>query len=532
MMKYLYSKINAGSAFYEARRVILLRSRVLCYNYMMTKILLLMLFLLLACAQEKEDNLTPNPTDSYAITLSMTRTGADGLDPFNVTAALTLNGTAFTGAALTIVTPKGVRSVTTDNGDGSYSFTVDPATNGVYPVTVSYGNATIKRDAVVIDTLLSGIGQPMAVPGDYVNTAGYEDGITVTADGEYIFVQYGPFYFTGLSGLSIFCAAVGYTAYDTINCASNDNSNWVFDTIGPYADIYRPGFNTEVIAGGSLTHTNLVIPGFINGIALFPTFFYGFKRQSDGTYAEPFRMAFNNDRSGGIFGLSFVLTAGNTATFAMSWDDYTNPNGDSYNDLYTGTMTLGEDKNLGEYVYTGDVPSTITPNVDLVNLPSHLNTQGNSHLHADSGGVITSVWVDDEHTTHNLTLYEITAGTFPTGTHTVVTLPAKINTAGEESMPFFTGSKLYMRRDNKIVYHDYTGTGSGDFNLTASWGNEVVVFEVSAGSTDGHITALGEPTIASYDGKTYLYFGYFYVRAQGLNGYVDLNGQAGFVELP
>ena len=75
-------------------------------------------------------------------------------------------------------------------------------------------------------------------------------------------------------------------------------------------------------------------------------------------------------------------------------------------------------------------------------------------------------------------------------------------------MPFFTGTRLFLMRDGKIVYHEYLGSGGTDYGLNASWGNEIIVLAGSGGTSIGSIYAFGEPTIATYDGKKYLYFIY------------------------
>ncbi len=442
-------------------------------------------------------------------------------------ATLTSNGSALSGKTLSLTIPKGTVSAVTDNGNGTYDFTVTPTASGVYPVTVTYGSTSVRRDALVMSTILAGAGQPLLVPG-IVNSDGYEDGITITPDGEYLFIQYGPLYFSGIFLHSTICAEAGWSLYDLTTCPGKDDSNWVFDTIGPYNTSSRPNFPTGEISGGMLTHLQIQIPGIANDIALFPTVFYGFKRQSDGTFAQPFRVAFNDAKgANGPFGLSFQNT-GTSATFLMAWNNYFSDGGDDGAEVYYGTMTLGQNKNLGDVAYSGEAFASITPNVTRVMIPNAAN-QGNPHLYYDNTGTIKSIWVDDESASDNLAVHELTAGTFPSGTWAETTLAAKINTAGEESQPFFTGTRLYFTRDGKIVYHDYLG---GSFTLNASWGNEVVVLS-SADTAISGLFGFGEPTIAAYGGKTYLYFAYVENRSAGVGaGRTDFDLGAGFIELP
>ena len=56
---------------------------------------------------------------------------------------------------------------------------------------------------------------------------------------------------------------------------------------------------------------------------------------------------------------------------------------------------------------------------------------------------------------------------------------------------------------------------------------------LSPGITDaiGKVTAIGEPTIASYDGAEYLYFVYGIIRGFDVtSGLPDINIQAGYVK--
>ena len=52
--------------------------------------------------------------------------------------------------------------------------------------------------------------------------------------------------------------------------------------------------------------------------------------------------------------------------------------------------------------------------------------------------------------------------------------------------------ELYFICDGKIVYHDYLGSGGTDYNLNASWGNEVVVLAAGAESRKITVDRLAE----------------------------------------
>jgi hypothetical protein len=496
----------------------------------------------LSCTSNNSGDASATATDTYAMQMSMTRLPQAGVDPFRVTVTLTKNGVALSGQTLNLTIPKGTVGTVTDNGDGSYQFTVTPSVTGVYPVTAALGSsASITRKAVVLDTNLTGSGQPMDVPGDYVNTDGYEDGVTITPDGEYLFVQYGPVYMSGLLYHTTICASGSYSiGYDLNTCDGRTNSSIVFNPIGPYNNDYRrPGFPSGPFVGGKLYHVpQVVIGGVANGIVGFPTMFYGFKLQSDGTFAQPFKLAFNDERAlNGPFGLSFKMGSNGTGTYLVAWNNYFNDLGDDKPDIYTGSITFGQDNSLGTVAYSGGVYSSITPNVTPVSFSSHVGVQGNPHMYYDTNGVVKSIWTDDEQVTHDLSVYRITAGTFPTGTWVKDTLPSDINTAGDENQPFFTGTKLIFRRDLNIVYHDYTPTNgacASGFTHNDCWGPEVILIGANGNTTAGQIYTVGEPTVAVRGGKTYLYFVYIESRVNTAltGGVLDYNANAGFVEIP
>lgn len=486
------------------------------------------------------DDAAPGPVTT--LSLEMRRVPQAGLDPFEVVVTVTVDGVPTSGKAPAFAIPKGAASAVTDRGDGTYAVTVTPATTGIYPVTVTVEGATITRRAIVFDTVGAGVGQPMAVPGDFVNTPGYEDGITVTPDGQYLFVQYGPLYFSGIVNAPTICADAGYSIYNLNDCAGKTNAGLVFDTIGPSTAPARPGFHAQAIVGGKLRHLpGFVIAGVANGLAAWPTVLYGFHRQPDGTFAEPFRVAFDDPKGiNGPFGLSFVLGPNNTATFALAWNNFLDNLGDDDADIYAGTLTLGQDKSLGTVTYGtafgGDSFGAITPTITAVPFASNAGQQGNPHLGTDASGAIKTIWTDDETSTRDLSVYRLTAGTFPGGTWVKDALPAPINTADEEDQPFFTGAELVFSRGASIVSHAYrpaNGTCANGFTSPTCWGAEEVLIGGAGHTGAGELFGAGEPTIATIGGKRYLYFAVVEVRdVQAFPGIVDFNLDAGFVEIP
>ncbi len=477
----------------------------------------------------------------FQISLSFRRIEAAGPDPFEVTAYLKKGNVPLSGESLTVNVPSGVASPLVDNKDGTYTFTVTPSEDGLYPVEVTYKDLKVSRKAIVVSEAGSNVGQALAVPGDFVNTEGYEDGVNITPDGRYLIVQTGPVHFGGIGLVGSICQNSAYSMYDILGCGTNPDSSWVFDTIGPYSAPHRPGFPTGAItANGKLTHLNITIPGVANGIALFPTVFYGFKLQADGTFAEPFKIAFNDIKSptAGV-GMHFKMIDQNRAQFVIAWNNYFNKLGDDKSDIYHGELTLGQDYVLGEVKYSGEMFSEITPNISPLNF-SPQKGHTNPFMFSGNDGNVKSIWVDDEEDSRKISVYRLSSGTFPNGTWVETLLPSKINTGGPGtsdpsgvSMPFFTGQRLYLMRGAKIVYHEYLGSNDNDFGLNSSWGDEQLVISGSGNSRIGSIYAFGEPTIAQRDGKKYLYFTFVRVRSAGsVTGRYDSNFDAGFVEIP
>ncbi len=170
----------------------------------------------------------------------------------------------------------------------------------------------------------------------------------------------------------------------------------------------------------------------------------------------------------------------------------------------------------------------------VLNFPSHIGTQGNPHLHSNADGSVNSVWVDNEKNldpTLDLFYYQLTAGTFPSGTWSTITqLPTdKLDLpAASEAMPFFDGSTLYIHRDSGIVSSDYLG---GPCSASGSWTDTVSIIDGGGSCTDiGCISVVGEPTIAAVGGKTFLFFVYSLLRSYDGGAFGDVNMQIGVIE--
>ncbi len=504
------------------------------------------------------------PAAQYSIALAFERIDSVALDPFKVTATILNNGNPATGLSQDIIIDleRGTRGVISESANGQYQFTVTPAQTGEHAVSVSYQSATIRRTALVLADVHADWGQPMAVEG-LVNTAGYEDGVTITPDGEYLFVHYGPFYFSGLFLYEADRSNGGCGGSRLL--PDRCTHAWIDDVIGPFAAPERPGFYTGRIANGKYLHN---ANSWMVGVEQSPvlavsTMFYGFKRQVDGTYKEPFYLAFEDENDGiiGPYGLSFLDNMGGTTTVAFALDDPSKPNvvdlaGDgstlveSLTDIYTLDLTLGSNTSLGTFVPSGTpgtapVRDSFFPSmlVDFgkTGINGIAGTQGNPHVYAESG-VIQSVWTDDERDIGGdrgeISVYVLDSGTLLSGTWTKVILPTAVNKASpsDEVQPFFTPAGLYYTHFSTtdlpgIFFNTYSGGSSvANYQNAANWGVTQKILAAGAADSVGKISALGEPTLATIDGIEYLYFVYGYVRGfDAVSGLADVNMQAGYI---
>jgi hypothetical protein len=291
--------------------------------------------------------------------------------------------------------------------------------------------------------------------------------------------------------------------------------------------------------------------------------FYGFKRQADGTYREPFLVAFDDEKDGIInpFGQSFRINGNGTATMLFCMNDPSdsatidldgdgNVDVESLFDVYTTTITLGQTNILGRYVPSGPpgmAPLQSTPfpsqKVDFGNIGINGNagTQGNPHLH-EVNGIVESIWTDDEFDSGGdageLSVHVLTSGSFPTGAWQKVTLPSVVNEPApvNDIQPFFSGSELFFTRSSptalpEIFLAGYSGGNQvADYGNSGNWSAPVKILGVNPVSTIGTVTAIGEPTIATINGKHVLFFVYAVIRGfDATSGLADVNFQAGFV---
>jgi hypothetical protein len=507
----------------------------------------LMVGLLLGCGGGDDGGGNDSPPATVTVTLDFLRAATDGLDPFKVTATIMRNGAPVTGIIPMVSISEGSIGAITELGGGQYQFSVAPARTGEYEVTVSHDTGSATRTALVLQDVHPDWEQPMSVPG-LVNTAGWEDGVTITPDGEYLFVQTGPY---RASSFFVFhlSRASGGCGGNRLNPTRCDHP-WINETMGTYTAPERPGFFHSRFSGTTQLH-NAASWGL--GVDEVPTFtistmFYGFKRQSDSSFREPFFMVFDDLDDGiiGPYGLSFRMNADGTSTIIFTLQDAFTT--DAGFDIYTLTEYLGSDIILGEYEFrsVGNPPDrgSFFPST-LVDLGDNSGTQGNPFLYHDTDGAIRSIWTDDEYDgdadTKKLTVYVLASGTFPdSGAWTKVQLPSTINQTDTEAIqPTFADGGLFFTRDISVVFSAYSGAHTAaDFGNNANWATPSVILQkdttigsLYVTSADiGKIIAIGEPTVATVNGTVLLYFVYGTIRGiDAITGLADIDMQAGFV---
>jgi len=478
---------------------------------------------------------------------------------------VTENGAPLSGAAsrIHVQAPRGTVGSVSDLGNGNYSFLLTPAGTGEHPLTIRFAEAVLRRTPLVLGAVDANWGQPMAVEG-LVNTPGYEDGVSVSADGEYLFLQYGAFYWSGivLFGLPRTAGGCGGNRLVPSRCSHP----WLDDVIGPIGAPERPGFfRARISADGSTYLHNSVSYGWgidESPLLLLTTMFYGFHRQPDGSFAEPFFLAFDDEGDGiqGPYGLSPIMLGGNLATVAFAWDDPTDadkvdldgdgiPDVQSLTDVFTLDVTLGVDTLLGALRATGipgepPVRSTPFPSriVDFghTGLNGIAGTQGNPHLF-ERNGAIQSIWTDDERDgdsdTGDLSVFVLESGRFPQGTWSKAILPAPVNTPdpNQEIQPFFTGQELFFTRlggGSPGIYASAYRGGNGllDYSNAGNWSLPTPILQAGFSAAREEVVSVGEPSIADRSDGRYLYFVYAKVRDNSdPTGIPDLDFQAGYV---
>jgi hypothetical protein len=479
-------------------------------------------FLLVACGgkpaalPDAGADAAPPPIDAALPTqldLSFSRDPAAG-GPFEIDLAVTRGGVAVSGVGVIVTSPDAAIGPAREVAAGHYRADVTPRQpSGLVRVHATALGGDVDRTAVLLPHIDPAWGQPELVPG-LVNTPGYEDSAEVSPDGEWLIVSdYSPVDL--ICCLLATCTAPPGTPSDPAAPACNVS-------LGPYAAPARPRLpGAERILSPTVIHDTLPPLGIDLPLgtdfarALPPLAGYGFHRQPDGSFAEPFVIAFAADGATVTpFGITFARPiAGDQATVLFAYDDLRNSGG-AYgprtgNDLYHDTLTLGRDNNLGTYSIDAKGIPVTDRFPTLVPLPDRAGPQGNPSVSSDG------VWFDTEQGAEDLFF----AAGDPLGTAPLAA-PVKVALSRAdrvETQPYVHGDLLYFAADQREIRTSRRAPG-GAPDAAATWSAERVELGFDPGAPAvGAVAAIGEPSIELRGGVETLYFVVAIKTATGLD---------------
>ena len=388
---------------------------------------------------------------------------------------------------ITLATERGQIAPTEPDGVGVRALITPDELGGRHRVSAETADGALSasREALVLAHVDERWSQPGVVDG-LVNTAGWEDGPAISADGEWLLLQYLP--------VPLDCVLSGDSASSTCAVAR-----------GPVAGPARPRMPgaERVASDGTIDHSCPSL-GLIDApFPVAPNALYGFHRQSDGSFAEPFVIAWEGvDGCVSGFGPYLLQRAATTLVYAydMPLDGGGN---DSFSDLFAGEVTLGTDISLGRYInIDGDISE-----VDVLGVPlagTTVGQQGNPHVW-ERGVDDWVLFHDDERDRHDLFIVQGSGNLLSATWGDAIALPAAVNSAGEdESQPFFDGETLWFRREQTLMASTYSG---GPLTDEASWTSARVELDGTPLAPEiGAILAIGEPTVAARGATDELYF--------------------------
>ena len=415
---------------------------------------------------------------------------------------------SFSGTPV-ITSSRGTVSALAERGDRKQEATVTPDADktGEYVVTlsatVSGSNATVTHTAIVLEQVADGWGQPYSVDG-LVNTGGTQDSLAVSPDGQYLFLQYYP--------VTLSCILAHII---TPGDPNDPNDLYCQTQRGPVTAPERPNMpGAERVISASSIHHGCPALGFDPApFPVPPISMYGFHRQADGSYAEPFVFMFtNNDGCFAPWGPSIKSNADGTYRMFMAFNDPRDSGTASdFAHLYDYNLTPGSTQVLGNTSYSGGVliDNFVLNKASVAGTDGH---RGNPHVYY-SGSTPSLLFYDDE-TQASANQYIHVASWNGTSWNAPVVLdfPPFNTTDYGDTQPYFDGSQLILRNGTRLLSYAYNG---GGVSWAASWGAPVTLLESDASALPGKVIVVGEPTIATIDGVEVLFFIYGIQQADG-----------------
>ncbi len=400
--------------------------------------------------------------------------------------------------------------------------------SGEIPIVASAPGVTVTRRALVLPFVDAAWDQPEAVPG-LVNSGGTEDSSTVSPDGQWMILgTYSP--------VDLLCCFFGCNG-----ALPNDSrSPYCNVSLGPVSGPTRPDM---LGAGRVLSPTDIwhhaepfcvgadagvdvtfQVPAGDGGVTDVyfnnaPVGSFGFRRQPDGSWAEPFFIGIDAD---GIIGTPFCYTflsnpTGNTAEVVFG---YQRTGIEDNNRPFYAQLNLGQTNILGR-VSCGGGAATFSNGIG-VPLPTNPATQvaGNT---AVGGGYL---WSDDEGPDPNYAIAAPYTGTFPNITAGPWEALAVPEPGDDISQPVLDGNRVFYNRNVQIWSSAWNGSAP---SLRGNFGppRQELASDPPVGSITGApvgtVIAMGQPTFAHPAGQpTEMYFVYYRTTATGLDGQIGV----------
>ena len=372
---------------------------------------------------------------------------------------------------------------------GRLTARVDPGQTGRLAVTVAIPAQRVEktRMALVLGTVDDAWNQAEPLSG-VVNTPAWEDGAAVSADGQWLAVQYFP------------------VAFDCI-IGGKPDSKFCREAIGPMGGPQRPNMpgSGRLDKHGQLTNGCPTLGLQSLPMPLPPTSLYLFRRQADGSFGDPHPLYWNGvDGCITPYGPALINQGPKQVLLLYAFDSPSDSgDDDSHGDLFAARLDPREGHALGSTKsQDGKLVDAMSGSVQVGGPSTQHSANPEGWTRPDGGHV---VFYDDENVRDDLFYAETDQDWLDAKWGAEHKIPAPVSTPkAEESQPFFDGQVLYFRREMSMLMSRYKG---GPMSRSAAWEEPEIVLAGDARSRGaGEIIAVGEPSIATYGGRRELYF--------------------------